>query len=179
VTARSTALYTALSLLIGCGSYRSQYARQSAQAGELVWRFDDDRLQVTRDGQLVAQAGAWEGLASAVACVPVARDWAARATARHHSGTVMLWTGTIGAIASTVGGVALVVNDPDSETQVIGGLGLALGGLIAGVVLVATGGYRRASAEARGVDAINLYNDQRALGMGCTSAPASAERVIR
>jgi hypothetical protein len=179
MTARCTALCTALSLLIGCGSYRSQYARQSASAGELVWRFDDDRLQVTRDGQVVAQAGSWEGLASAVACVPVARDWASHATARHRSGTVMLWTGTLGAVASAVGGIALIASDPHSDTRVLGGLGLAFGGLIAGVVLAAVGGYRRGSAEARGIDAINLYNDQLALGPGCTTAPPSVERAIR
>lgn len=94
VIARSAALYRALSMMIGCASYQSAYVRQSAAPGELVWRYDD-RLQVTRDGQVVAEADRWDGLAAAVACVPRARDWASAATSRHRTGTALLWSGLI------------------------------------------------------------------------------------
>jgi hypothetical protein len=151
-------------MTIGCASYQSVYVRQSAAPGELVWRYDD-RLQVTRNGQVVAEADRWDGLAAAVACVPRARDWASAATSRHRRGTTLLWAGLISIfigpavleeeVARTDGRVPAAI--------VVGSLGAALAGTIAAL----TGVYWRATATVRGIDAVNLYNDGIASGAAC------------
>jgi hypothetical protein len=164
VIARSAALCAALSIAIGCASSQSAYVRQTAAPGELVWRYDD-RLQVTRNGQVVAEADRWDGLAAAVACVPRARDRASAATSRHRTGTALLWTGLI----SMLGGVG-VFEEEVARTDghpaaaiVIGSLVVVIAGAIAGP----TGGYLRGTATVRGIDAVNLYNDGIASG-ACT-----------
>jgi hypothetical protein len=162
--ARSAALAGALSMMIGCGSYQSVYVRQSAAPGELVWRYDD-RLQVTRNGQVVAEASGWDGLSAAVACVPRARDWASAATSRHRKGTALFWTGLISMFA----GVAVFEEevartDGHVTTAIVAG---SLGAIIAGGIATLTGGYFRASANVRGIDAVNLYNDGIASSAAC------------
>ena len=77
MTARAVATCLAVSLT-ACGGYQSQYVRQSAPAGELVWRYDS-HLQVTRNGQVVADGDDWAELPAVVGCVPRARDWASTA----------------------------------------------------------------------------------------------------
>ena len=168
--ARSVALCVALSLASGCGTHQSTYVRQAASPGELVWRYDD-RLQVTRNGQVVAEGGAWHGLDTAVRCVPLARDRATAATARHRKGSTTLWIGVIGAIVGVTVGTVLFASDPDDADRAVPGLFTIAGSLLFGAVTVPIGGYLRASANARGIDAINLYNDKLA-GGACTPAPA-------
>lgn len=159
--ARAMALCAAVSPAIGCASSQSTYVRQSAAPGELVWRYDD-RLQVTRDGQLVAEAGRWDGLAAAVACVPRARDWASSATSRHYSGTAMLWAGLISMFAG-VGFAEVEIARTDghpNDAVVLGSLTAA----IAGSIVALTGLHRRDTAIVRGIDAVNLFNDSIASG---------------
>ena len=162
--ARSAALYAALSMAIGCASYQSAYVRQSAAPGELVWRYDD-RLQVTRNGQVVAEADRWDGLAAAVACVPRARDWANAATSRHRTGTALVWTGLISIFAG-----AAVYEEEVARTDGHLTAPVAFGSLLtmlAGSIVTLTGGYWRATATVRGIDAVNLYNDGIASGATC------------
>jgi hypothetical protein len=166
MTARSVALRAALVLTTACGSSHSQYARQAASPGELVWRFDD-QLQVTRDGQLVAQAGSWDGLAAAVACVPRANHWATAATSRYRKGTVTLWTALIGGVVSVAAGSVIAFSNTDHADRAVAGLALISGGLIFGGATAATGAYMHAGASARGIDAVNLYNDEVASGARC------------
>ncbi len=163
---RLAAIMTSVALVGACGSSRSQYARQTAAPGELVWRFDD-RLQVTRDGQVVAEAGGWDHLAAAVSCVPRAKDWATAATARHGKGTATLWAGWIVGLVSVATGAVVALSDTDNDSRVLGGLALMSGGLIVGGGIAVTGNYLRASADARGIDAVNLYNDELAAAVRC------------
>lgn len=154
--------------LAACGSHHSKYARQSIAPGELVWRYADDRLQVTRNGELVSESGRWERLAPAVSCVPAARDWATEATSSHRSGTVMEWSGLLGGLAAAAGGITIVAtSDLDNEAHVLTGFGIAIGGLVTGLIVAGVGTRRQRSAAARGIDAINLYNDQLAGGAKC------------
>jgi hypothetical protein len=161
VIVRSAALCAALSTAIGCASSQSAYVRQSAAPGELVWRYDD-RLQVTRNGQVVAEADRWDGLAAAVACVPRARDRANAATSRHRTGTALLWTGLISMFAG-VGVFEEEVARTDGRLTAPVVLG-SLVGAVAGVIVTLTGGYLRGTATVRGIDAVNLYNDSIASG---------------
>ena len=162
--ARSLALCAAVSMTIGCASYQSAYVRQTAAPGELVWRYAD-RLQVTRDGQVVAEADRWEGLAAAVACVPRARDRASAATSRHRNGTALLRTG----LNATLGGVAVFEEEvARTDGRVSEGIALgSLGAVLAGTIAALTGGYWRMTATVRGIDAVNLYNDGIASGAPC------------
>jgi len=160
---RLSALSLALSMLIGCTSYQSQYVRQSSVPGELVWRYDD-RLQVTRNGQLVAEADRWDGLAAAVACVPRAREKASAATSRHRWGTALLWAGAI----SMVAGVA-VFEEERARTDHVGTPAVlgSLGTLLVGSIVTLIGGYGRATSSVRGIDAVNIYNDHVTSGGTC------------
>jgi len=162
--ARSVALCTMLSLMIGCASYQSQYTRQRVSRDELVWRYDDG-LQVTRDGKVVAEAGRWEGLGAALACVPEARDRANAATARHRWGTIALWAGPATVVVGTAAGIALI--DADRSTEDAGAV-VALSSLAVGLAAVLLGVHGRVTAVPRGIDAVNLYNDRIASGSPCT-----------
>jgi hypothetical protein len=165
VIVRSAALCAALSTAIGCASTQSVYVRQSAAPGELVWRYDD-RLQVTRNGQVVAEADRWDGLAAAVACVPRARNQANAATSRHRTGTALLWTGVLSMFAG-VGVFAEEIARTDGNPPAAVVLG-SLVALLAGTIVAPTGGYLRATATVRGIDAVNLYNDSIVAGAACT-----------
>lgn len=167
VATRVIALATAALSVAGCGSPRSRYARQAAMPGELVWRYADDRLQVTRNGEVISEGGEWERLASAVACVPRANAWATEATSRYRTGRTMFWGGMIGMLAGTVGGAALIVTDDDIGAQGWAGLGVMLTSLVGGVTVSLSGAIRQASAHAKGVDAVNVYNDQLWMGTAC------------
>jgi hypothetical protein len=162
--ARSIALCPVLSLLIGCASYQPQYTRQRVAPGELVWRYDNGDLQVTRDGKVVAEEGRWDGLGEAVACVPEARDRANAATARHRRGTIALWAGSATMVVGTVAGVALI--GADRSTRDAGAV-VALSSLAVGLVALAFGAHWRVTAVPRGIDAVNLYNDRIASGVTC------------
>jgi hypothetical protein len=163
--ARSVALCTALSLMIGCASYQSQYTRQRAAPGELVWRYDENELQATRDGKVVAEEGRWDGLGAALACVPEARDRADAATARHRRGTTTMWASAITWIAGTVAGVALLGSDRSGVQDA--GAAVALSSLAIGFVGFILGVHWRVTAVPRGIDAVNLYNDRIASGVTC------------
>lgn len=147
----------------GCTSYRSQYTRQAAAPGELVWRYDN-RLQVTLNGQVIAEAGDWAGLSPAVACVPRAGAWASTARTRHRNGSVVMWGGLIAMVAGVAAGAAIALGNTDDTGQIYRGLGIMGAGALVGIVTLPAGGYLRATADTRGIDAVNLYNDQLAAG---------------
>jgi hypothetical protein len=162
--ARSVALCTALSLMIGCASYQSQYTRQRAAPGELVWRYDNNELQVTRDGKVVAEPGRWEGLGDALACVPEARDRANAATARHRRGTITMWAAAITWVAGSATGLALIADDRSTRDA---GAVVALSSLAVGLIGLGLGANWRVTSVPRGIDAVNLYNDRIASGVTC------------
>lgn len=162
--ARSVALCTALSLMIGCASYQSQYTRQRAAPGELVWRYEDNDLQVTRDGKVVAEPGRWDGLGDALACVPEARDRANAATARHRRGTITMWASAITWVAGSATGLALIADDHSTRDA---GAVVALSSLAVGLIGLGLGANWRVTAVPRGIDAVNLYNDRIASGVTC------------
>jgi hypothetical protein len=163
--ARIVATCLAVSLT-ACGGYQSQYVRQSAPAGELVWRYDS-HLQVTRNGRVVAEGGDWAGLPEVVSCVPRARDWASTATSRHRTGTLLLWAGLIGMLGGLAVGSVVALSDTSSTDNLLGGVAIIGGGLVFGLATAPTGAYFRGTADARGIDAVNFYNDQVGSGAAC------------
>lgn len=158
----------AIAALGGCGGYRSSYRRAHPGARELVWTYHN-KLQVTRDGQIVAEQRDWDALSGAVACVPRARAWAATAASRDRTGSVLSWTGIATMVGGVVAGSALLFSDTSNTDQVLLGGGVMIGGLIAGTPLLLGGMTTRVRADASAIDAVNLYNDERA---SCTAAAA-------
>lgn len=149
----------------GCGGYQSSYVRQSAPATELVWRYDKE-LQVTRNGEVVAEGG-WRGLDAVVRCEPRAREWASTARSRHRNGTIALWAGLIGMIGGTLLGTSIALSDTDDTDNLVLGLGIVGGSLLFGLASAPTGAVLRSNADARAIDAVNLYNDHLASGAPC------------
>lgn len=159
-TARCPALLAVLALA-GCGSYQSTYQRGHASPSELVWRYHD-RFQVTRDGKIVAEQRDWDTLVGVVSCVPRARTWADDAASGDRTGAVLTWTGLAAMLGSLVAGGVVLFSDTDNTDQVLLGAGIMIGGTIAGGTLLATGVVKRARADATAIDAVNVYNDERA-----------------
>lgn len=168
VVIRSTLLAAALAATVaGCSSYQSSYRRSRGAPSELIWAYHD-RFQITQDGKIVAEQHDWDALSGVVACVPQARAWAETAASRDRIGTALLWSG-IGAIATGLAiGITLVLAHPhDNGPLVVGGIA-ALGGIVGGMPLALTGSVMRDRADATAIDAVNLYNDERA---GCAAHP--------
>jgi hypothetical protein len=153
----------ALLALAGCASYQSSYHRSHGTPSELVWAYHD-HFQVTRDGKIVAEQRDWDGLSGVVACVPRAREWAESAASGDRAGSALAWTGVAAMIGGLVAGSVLIFRDTSNTDQILLGGGVLLGGTIVGGSLAVTGLVKRARADATAIDAVNLYNDERA---GC------------
>jgi hypothetical protein len=149
----------------GCGGYQSSYRRTSSTPSELVWAYRDKFL-VTQDGKIVAEERDWDGLTGVVACVPRARDWADTAASRDRSGAVLGWTGVGIMLAGIAAGATLLLQDTSNTDQILLGGGVMIGGVAVGTPFALTGVVRRAQAQATAIDAVNVYNDERAV---CTS----------
>jgi hypothetical protein len=153
--------------LMGCTSYQSTYRRTRLDGRELVWAYHD-RFQVTRDGKVLAEQGDWEGLPSALACVPAARIHAERAATRDSAGRTYYWTGTAIIIAGYLAGAAVIAANPHDDEHVGIGLASAAVGSIVGLPLVFWGFDTRARADMTAIDAVNVFNDERA---SCSAGP--------
>lgn len=153
--------------LAGCATYQSTYRRTRLDGRELVWAYHD-RFQVTRDGKVVAEQGDWEGLPGALACVPAARIHGERAAANDSAGRTYYWTGTAIIIAGYVAAAAIIAADPhDFDHAIIGLASAGVGGLV-GLPLVLWGVDARARADMTAIDAVNVFNDERA---SCSAGP--------
>jgi len=159
-----------IAAVAGCGSYQSTYRRTRADRSELVWAYHDG-FQVTREGKVLAEQGDWDDLAGAVACVPVARLQAERAASRSHAGRTYEWTGISLIIAGVVVGSAILFKGPRNEEQAVTALAAAGGGLIIGTSLAVTGTTMRLRADMTAIDAVNLFNDDRATCRGPGAPP--------
>lgn len=157
-----------------CGGHQSQYVRAQPAPGELVWAFHDG-FQVTQDGKLIAEQSSWDALPAAVACVPRARAWADEAVARDRTGRTLVWIGAGALLTGVIAGTALIVSDPHSNPRVFAGLGLAFGGLFGGEGVWVGGSLKRGRADAGAIDAVNLYNDERASCAPHPEAPAAGD----
>jgi hypothetical protein len=149
-----------MAALAGCSTYHSAYRRTRASRSELVWAYHG-RFQVTRDGKVVAEQGDWDGLPSALACVPVAGIQAERAASRDYAGRTYFWTGNAIMIAGVVAATALIATDPHDIDHVGIGLGSAALGFLVGLPLGLWGMDARARADMTAIDAVNLFNDER------------------
>ena len=147
--------------LAGCASYQSSYRRSRVDASELVWAYDN-KLQVTRGGHVVAEQRDWGGLPEAVICVPRARAWAESAASRDRTGKLLTWTGFSLMIGSLVAGSVLVFRDLDNTDDMLLGVGVMGGGLLVGLPIGGGGLVMRARADTTAIDAVNVYNDERA-----------------
>jgi hypothetical protein len=151
----------ALVALAGCASYQSSYHRSHSAPSELVWRYHD-HFQVTREGKIVAEQRDWDSLSGVVACVPRAREWADSAASGDRTGSVLSWTGLAVLAGGVVAGSVLLFSDLNNTDQSLLGAGIMLGGAVTGGTLAVTGLITRARADAHAIDAVNLYNDERA-----------------
>jgi hypothetical protein len=156
-----------LAALAGCSTYHSAYRRTRADRSELVWAYHG-RFQVTREGKVVAEQGDWNGLPSALACVPVARIQAERAASRDDAGRTYFWTGNAIMIAGVVAATALIASDPHDIDHVGLGLASATLGFLVGLPLGLWGMDTRARADMTAIDAVNIFNDDRAT---CSAGP--------
>ena len=157
----------ALAGCAGCAGYHSTYRRTRVDSRELVWAYHD-RFQVTRDGKVLAEQGDWDGLPSALACVPVARIEGERAAERDGAGRTYFWTGNAVMIASVVAATAIIAANPHDADHVAIGFGGVGAGIVVGLPLVQWGIDARARADMTAIDAVNIFNDERAT---CRQAP--------
>ena len=147
--------------LAGCASYQSSFHPTHVDAGELIWAYDR-AFQVTQDGKVVAEQRDWDGLTGAVACVPRAHEMASSAASRDHRGKVLTWSGIGVMVAGLVVGGAVMFHDTSNVDGVLLGGGVMIGGLLVGLIPTATGLVMRARADTNAIDAVNIYNDERA-----------------
>ncbi|MBM4118611.1 MAG: hypothetical protein FJ189_10490 [Gammaproteobacteria bacterium] len=75
----------------GCAPALTQYERQHAAPGELVWYYDGD-LKLYKDGSLVCESD-WAGLTGDVAGVPRAERLAQAARDHRTAGNRLTWIG--------------------------------------------------------------------------------------
>jgi hypothetical protein len=153
--------------LAGCATPRSTYRRARVDGRELVWAYHD-RFQVTRDGKVVAEQRDWDNLPSALACVPVARIHAERAAANDRAGRTYFWTGNAIMIAGVVAATASIAADPNDDAHIGIALASAGVGFLVGIPLGLWGMDTRARADMTAIDAVNIFNDDRAT---CTTGP--------
>ena len=164
---RWLAVLVGLAELAGCSTYPSAYRRTRLDGRELVWAYHD-RFQVTRDGKVVAEQADWEGLPSALACVPAARIHAERAASNDSAGRTYFWTGNAIMIAGVVAATAVIADDSHDSTHLGIGLFSAGVGFLVGLPLGIWGMDTRARADMTAIDAVNVFNDERA---SCTTGP--------
>jgi hypothetical protein len=164
---RRLAALVAMLALIGCTSYQSTYRRTRLDGRELVWAYHD-RFQVTRDGKVLAEERDWEGLPSALACVPAARIHAERAAANDTAGRTYFWTGNAIMIAGAVAATATIAANPHDDTHIGVGLFSASVGFLVGLPLSLWGLDTRNRADMTAIDAVNVFNDERA---SCSAGP--------
>jgi len=164
---RLAALTAVLAALAGCATYQSTYRRTRLDGREVVWAYHD-RFQVTRDGKVLAEQGDWEGLPSALACVPAARLHAERAVANDSAGRTYFWTGNAILIAGYVAAAVIIAANPHDDQHI--GIGLASAGVgsLVGLPLVLWGIDTRTRADMTAIDAVNVFNDERA---SCPAGP--------
>ena len=153
-------LAIACAMLAGCTTWQSTYHRQRVEASELVWQYDA-KLEVTRDGKLVAQQRDWDGLAEAVVCVPRAKEYAESAASRDRTGSLMTWGGLAVLAGGVIAGSVLILSDTSNTDQMLAGAGVMLGGVVIGGPTALGGIVTRYRADASAIDAVNVYNDER------------------
>jgi hypothetical protein len=156
-----------LAALAGCATPHSTYRRARVDDRELVWAYRD-HFQLTRDGKVVAEQGDWEGLPTALACVPVARIHAERAAANDSAGRTYFWTGNAVMIAGAVTAIAVIAAAPHDTDHVWIGLAAASVAGLVGLPLGLWGMDTRARADMTAIDAVNIFNDDRAT---CSAGP--------
>lgn len=160
---RVTAL-ALVSALAAAGCASTSYQPQLVARGELTLRYHQG-YEMYAAGREVAHGPGWRGLAEHVRCVPRARELAEEARAKGRSGAAASIVGaTLGVVA--LGGLYGVFVDENQGRWAFlgGGLGVAVGGLVAAIASRAL----RNGANGRAVDAMNFYNDSvGSLGATC------------
>lgn len=94
-------------------------------------------------------------------CVPRARDWAAWAAERDHTGKILTWSGLATIVGSVIAGSIVIVSGHDHDRSDLIGAGIAIGGLVTGLTIAIAGSVTRSHADAAAIDVVNLYNDER------------------
>jgi hypothetical protein len=144
----------ALILLEGCAATSTQYQRQNAANGEIVWRYDRG-LKATKDNTVVSEADGWDGLADAVACVPEAKILAVSAS-RHYRLGAALWWGGLLAGGALLAAPFYISNDAPAEEA----LGIIMFEMVASVTCLLLGNYMENIATPEAIDAVNIYNNK-------------------
>lgn len=177
MTARWISVAAAVALVAvlgGCGA-RSSYLRESADAEELVWAYDDGLELTTGTNVPVAEAPGWDGLSGAVGCVDDARAYAEEAESLGSWASIASWTavGVIAGGAGVTSGLLLLgvvgLGAGPGPLIVAGALSLLVvgGTAAASVALLVWAADLDARALPAALDAVNVYNDRFAEEPAC------------
>jgi hypothetical protein len=147
----------------GCGS--TMYTPRPD--GRIAITYDDGTLRFTKNGTSVPAT--MDNLQQVVADNPAAADQARQAASDFRTGFVL----DLGGLAAAIAGAVVIApgTNPDgtrravSDARMAGGGALMLGGLIAIIGAL----HDLTSAQARQLDAINIYND----GVGVWPPPGA------
>ena len=157
-------------LMVACASPQSAYHRQSADSGELTWAYDGG-LKLHKNGTEVSDDG-WSGLSEVVRCVPEAAELAGTARTRQIVGPILVTTGLVALVGGSAASIVLLADDFDNNLGL--SLGLLGGAVVSGLVLGLIGGDQLQGSMTRGVDAVNMYNDEFRSRPECQSMPPTA-----
>ena len=152
-------------LLGACGCGSTMYTPRPD--GRIAITYDDGTFRFNKNGTSVRAT--MDNLQQVVAENPAAADQARQAASDFRTGFVL----DLGGLAATIAGAVVIApgTNPDgtrravSDARLAGGSALMLGGLIAIVGAL----HDLTSAQARQLDAINIYND----GVGVWPPPGA------
>lgn len=146
---------------VGCAPTLSEYDRQHAAPGELVWRYDGD-LKLYKDGVLACESD-WAGLTGAVAGVPRAEILAQTARGHRVSGRRLEWIGVTVIVGSAVASLTSLPSDDEYTGSMLDhrSFWIGVGGLTAGATMTFIGDHLEYDvAKHEAIDAVNVYNSE-------------------
>ena len=159
------ALCFTFSMSTSCAStsiISSNYEVKKPEPSQIIWSYED-KLQARKNGNVVGAQPDWEGLSSAVTCLPKAVRYAKNANSAASWGTRLAYVG----IATVVGAAGLLALDASSDADSLEYLktSASIGGL--GLGLFSTGVLTHLNADSNAIDAVNYYNDHYESVPGC------------
>jgi hypothetical protein len=155
-------------LLGGCASTSTQYKRQNAAKGEIVWYYDRE-LKASKEGKLICGDN-WDGLSQSVDSLPEAKGLAESARNNHTTGVVLQWSGASVMIGGFILGVATMASELDErhgesysnssslDPFSYDGFWIIMGGWTLGATMLLGGNHSIQQGTADAIDAVNIYN---------------------
>jgi alkylated DNA nucleotide flippase Atl1 len=140
-------------------------SRAEIKPGELVWRRKqavlNSRLQLIKDGQVVAEEGDYSDLSTLVAAHPPAFEYAKRAEDRMRGLRIRAYVSLpLAALAAAGGGFLIAGVVKHDKRMEIGGLAGAVVFTSASLAVLVSGGSSAWEATTDAMNAVDLYNDE-------------------